>query len=199
MQIRKRTGELQEFDPTKIKNAIIKANDDTEEHYKIWDGDIDAMVDDVVAELTYGISLECCSGVTVDIEDVQNAVEFCLQREGYYQLAKNYIKYRYNRELAREFKKRDEGIMSLIGGTNAELNTENSNKNPKLASTMRDYTAGEVCKDLAQRILLPKHIVEAHNSGAIHFHDMDYSPAMPIFNCCLIDIKDMLDNGTCVK
>lgn len=196
MHIRKRNGELQPFDQYKIKNAIIKANNDTEEHYKIWEGDIDAMVGDVVDELTYGVATE---DIVFDIEEVQNAVEFCLQREGYYQLAKNYIKYRFTRELAREFKKRDAGIMSLIGGTNAELKTENSNKNPTLASTMRDYTAGEVCKDIAKRVLLPKHIVDAHNNGVIHFHDMDYSPMMPIFNCCLINIGDMLDNGTCVN
>ena len=122
-----------------------------------------------------------------------------MQREGYYEVAKRYIKYRYQRELVRAFSRRDEGILSLIKGTNDELNTENSNKNTKIASTQRDYMAGEVAKDLAQRLLLPKHIVEAHNNGVLHFHDMDYSPAQPLFNCCLINIKDMLDNGTCVN
>lgn len=200
MQVKKRDGLLQEFDSSKIKQAIIGANNDTEEYYKIYEGDIDAMVDDIIAEVTPPLHRpESDYEVLVDIEDIQDAVELCLQREGYYVLAKNYIKYRYQRELAREFKKRDDSVLTLIQGTNDELKTENSNKNTSLASTQRDYMAGEVAKDLAQRVLLPKHIVEAHNNGVLHFHDMDYSPAQPIFNCCLINIKDMLDNGTCVN
>lgn len=203
MQVKKRTGELQEFDSSKIKQAIIKANNDTKKEYQIWEGDIDAMVNRVVKEI--GL-LDWSSLITksdyeqlIDIETIQDVVELCLQREGYYTLAKNYIEYRFQRKLVREFNKRDEGILALIQGTNDELKTENSNKDTKLASTQRDYMAGEVAKDLAQRLLLPKYIVEAHNNGVLHFHDMDYSPCQPIFNCCLINIKDMLDNGTCIN
>ena len=203
MQVKKRDGSLQEFDSSKIKQAIIGANNDTEKYYKIYEGDIDAMVEEIIAEVSSGLyggaSHPINENFVVDIEDIQDAVELCLQREGYYVLAKNYIKYRYQRELAREFKKRDDSVLTLIQGTNDELKTENSNKNTSLASTQRDYMAGEVAKDLAQRVLLPKHIVDAHNNGVLHFHDMDYSPAQPIFNCCLINIKDMLDNGTCVN
>lgn len=203
MFVKKRTGELQEFDPIKIKQAIIKANNDTKEEYRIWEGDIDKMVEGIIGEVTSGLYGGYTHPVNknwvVDIENIQDAVELCLQREGYYMLAKNYIKYRHQRELVREFNKRDEGILTLIKGTNDELKTENSNKNTKLASTQRDYMAGEVSKDLAQRLLLPKHIIEAHNNGVLHFHDMDYSPCQPIFNCCLINIKDMLDNGTCIN
>ena len=200
MQVKKRDGSIQEFDKNKIKQAIIKANNDTEEDARIWEGDIDEMVEAIIAEITPPLwSVESGYEVLVDIEEIQDAVELCLQREGYYYLAKNYIKYRQQRELAREFKKRDESILSLIHGTNDELKTENSNKNVTLASTQRDYMAGEVAKDLAKRLLLPKHIVEAHENAVLHFHDMDYSPAQPLFNCCLINIKDMLDNGTCVN
>lgn len=200
MQVKKRDGSLQEFDESKIKQAIVKANNDTEKDYQIWEGDIDAMVKEIIEEITPPLWNPASQyDVLVDIEDIQDAVELCLQREGYYQLAKNYIKYRYQRELVREFSKRDKSILSLIQGTNDELRTENSNKNVTLASTQRDYMAGEVAKDLAQRLLLPKHIVDAHNNGVLHFHDMDYSPAQPLFNCCLINIGDMLDNGTCVN
>lgn len=200
MQVRKRDGSLQEFDSSKIKQAIVKANNDTEAYYKIYEGDIDEMVVEIIAEVIPPLHRpESDYEVLVDIEEIQDAVELCLQREGYYVLAKNYIKYRYQRELARAFGKRDESILSLIRGTNDELRTENSNKNVTLASTQRDYMAGEVAKDLAQRLLLPKHIVDAHNNGVLHFHDMDYSPAQPLFNCCLINIGDMLDNGTCVN
>ena len=200
MQVKKRDNSLQEFDLNKIKQAIIKANNDTDAYYKIYEGDIDDMVTEIINEI---VPLDWNSSseyeLLVDIEDIQDAVELCLQREGYYVLAKNYIKYRYQRELVREFKKRDESILSLIQGTNDELKTENSNKNVTLASTQRDYMAGEVAKDLAKRLLLPKHIIEAHEKGVLHFHDMDYSPAQSLFNCCLINISDMLDNGTCVN
>ena len=203
MKVKKRDGSLQEFDSNKIKQAIIKANGDTEEDCQIWEGEIDSMVCEIIGEVTSGLygglSHPINKDWVVDIEEIQDAVELCLQREGYYYLAKNYIKYRYQRELAREFKKRDESILSLLHGSNDELKTENSNKNTTLASTQRDYMAGEVAKDLAKRLLLPKHIVKAHEDGVLHFHDMDYSPAQSLFNCCLINIKDMLDNGTCVN
>ena len=114
-------------------------------------------------------------------------------------LAKKYIKYRYQRALTREFKKRDDEVFSLISGENEELNKENSNKDTRLLSTMRDYMAGIVCKDIGKRIMIPKDIVEAHEQGIIHIHDMDYSPAMPLYNCSLINLEDMLQNGTVIS
>ena len=200
MKIRKRDKNLQEFDKSKIKVAITKANNDTDEYHKIWEGDIDPMVDEIVEEIKadHGI-LDENEDVVVDIESVQDAVELCLQREGYYTLAKNYIKYRFTRELARQFKQRDDEVLELISGTNDELNKENSNKDTRLLSTMRDYEAGIVCRDIAERLLLPKDIVKAHKEGIIHFHDMDYSPTMPMHNCGLINLDDMLQNGTVIS
>ena len=157
------------------------------------------MVNDILSFLFDTYLMDDSGHGLIEIEDIQNEVELQLQVNGYYELAKHYIKYRYQRQLVREFKKRDEGILTLIQGSNEELNKENSNKDAKLASTMRDYISGEVCKDLAKRLILPKDVVEAHENGALHFHDMDYSPVMPIFNCCLVNIKDMLDNGTCIN
>lgn len=200
MKIRKRDKNLQEFDKNKVKVAITKANNDTDEYHKIWEGDIDPMVNEIVEEIKadHGI-LDENEDVVVDIESVQDAVELCLQREGYYTLAKNYIKYRFTRELARQFKQRDDEVLELISGTNDELNKENSNKDTRLLSTMRDYEAGIVCRDIAERLLLPKDIVKAHKEGIIHFHDMDYSPTMPMHNCGLINLDDMLQNGTVIS
>lgn len=197
MKVIKRNGSIQDFDTTKIKNAIIGANNEMDEYHKIWEDDIDGMVDEVVYELTYGQPIN--EDFEINIEEIQDAVEFCLMRAGYYKLAKAYIEYRYQRKLVRELHRTDESILTLIEGTNDELRTENSNKNTKLAPTQRDYMAGEVAKDVAKRLLLPKEIVDAHENGVLHFHDMDYSPMQPIFNCCLINIGDMLDNGTCVN
>lgn len=195
MKIRKRDKSLQEFDSNKIKNAIIKANNDTEEDYRIWEGDIDAIVSEIVEELTGGVS---DNGI-IDIEYVQDTVELVLQRNSYYYLAKNYIKYRYSRALSREFKKRDDEVFSLVSGENEELNKENSNKDTRLLSTMRDYMAGIVSKDIAKRIMLPKDLADANEEGLIHIHDLDYSPCMPMYNCSLINLEDMLQNGTVIS
>lgn len=195
MKIRKRDKSLQEFDSNKIKNAIVKANNDTEEDYRIWEGDIDAIVSEIVEELTGGLS---DNGI-IDIEYVQDTVELVLQRNSYYYLAKNYIKYRYSRALSREFKKRDDEVFSLVSGENEELNKENSNKDTRLLSTMRDYMAGIVSKDIAKRIMLPKDLADANEEGLIHIHDLDYSPCMPMYNCSLINLEDMLQNGTVIS
>lgn len=197
MFVKKRDGSLQEFDSTKIKNAIIGANNDTPEDEKIWEGDIFELVGDIIEELVpMNVKL---SDYIFDIEDIQDAVELRLQVNGYYGVAKRYIKYRYQRALTREFKKRDDEVFSLISGENEELNKENSNKDTRLLSTMRDYMAGIVCKDIGKRIMIPKDIVDAHEQGIIHVHDMDYSPAMPMYNCSLINLDDMLQNGTVIS
>ena len=129
------------------------------------------------------------------VEDIQDIIEQKLMEEGKYHLAKKYIIYRYTRAMVRKSNTTDDSILRLIRGENSELKTENSNKNSTLASTQRDYIAGEVSKDLTKRVLLPEKIVKAHEEGVIHFHDMDYF-LQPIFNCCLVNIGDMLDNGT---
>lgn len=196
MEVIKRNGKLQGFDKDKIKVAITKANNEVDEYYQIWEGDVDGLVEEIIGEISDYMRIETH---VIHIEKIQDIVELVLMRNGYYEVGKHYIKYRYTRELAREFKKRDDGILALLQNSNDELSKENSNKDTKLASTMRDYMAGEVCKDLAKRVLLPKHIVEAHENGVLHYHDMDVSPVMPEFNCCLINIKDMLDNGTCIN
>lgn len=199
MLVQKRDKSIQVFDANKIKQAIIKANKDVDECYQIWEGSIDEMVEEIIHELTSGYYPVGLDDVCFNIEEIQDAVELCLQREGYYMLAKKYIKYRYQRALTREFKKRDDEVFSLISGENEELNKENSNKDTRLLSTMRDYMAGIVCKDIGKRIMIPKDIVEAHEQGIIHIHDMDYSPAMPLYNCSLINLEDMLQNGTVIS
>ena len=129
------------------------------------------------------------------VEDIQDIIEQKLMAEGKYDLAKTYIIYRYQRELVRKANTTDDSILSLIKNSNKDVMEENSNKNATVASTQRDLIAGEVSKDLTRRLLLPEKIAKAHEEGVIHFHDADYF-VQPIFNCCLINIQDMLDNGT---
>lgn len=197
MKVKKRDGSLQEFDDNKIKNAIIGANNDVEEVYKIWEGDIDAMVDNVYYDITSGIYSALLGDYVVDIENIQDSVQLCLARDGYYKLAEAYIKYRYQRQLVREFKKRDEGIMELLDGTNEELNVENSNKDVRLISTTRDYMAGEVSKDIV-KMMYSEDIIKAHEAGIIHLHDTDYISGR-ITNCGLVNLEDMLQNGTAIN
>ena len=129
------------------------------------------------------------------VEDIQDIIEEQLMEMGKYELSKKYIVYRYTRALVRKQNTTDESILGLIRNENKELAEENSNKNTLLASTQRDYIAGEVSRDLTKRLLLPEKIVKADSDGVLHFHDADYF-VQPIFNCCLINIKDMLDKGT---
>ena len=129
------------------------------------------------------------------VEDIQDIIEQKLMEVEKFELAKKYIVYRYNRALVRKSNTTDESILGLIRNENKELAEENSNKNTMLASTQRDYIAGEVSRDLTKRLLLPEKINKAHEEGILHFHDADYF-VQPIFNCCLINISDMLDNGT---
>lgn len=197
MKTRKRDGSIQEFDINKIENAIKKANAEVGEYHKIWEGDIPKMLDDIYYEITSGIYSSFLPDYIFDIEEIQDAVELCLQREGYYELAKRYIKYRYQRELVREIKKRDEGIMELLDGTNEELNVENSNKDVRLISTTRDYMAGEVSKDIV-KMMYDDDIIKAHEAGIIHLHDSDYISCR-MNNCGLVNLEDMLQNGTAIN
>lgn len=132
------------------------------------------------------------------VEDIQDIIEQKLMAEKKFVLAKTYIIYRYTRELVRKANTTDDSILALIGNTNKDVMEENSNKNAVVASTQRDLIAGEVSRDLTRRVLLPEKISKAHDEGILHFHDSDYY-LQPIFNCCLINIGDMLDNGTVIN
>lgn len=185
MQVVKRDGSIVAFDRSKIIAAIQKANSSVDEEDRIDQKAIEA--------ITRTIEQRHRSRLLV--EDIQDMVEKQLMELDKYVLAKNYIIYRYNRALIRKKNTTDESILSLLHNTNKELAEENSNKNTVIASTQRDYIAGEVSRDLTRRILLPEKISKAHDEGVLHFHDADYF-VQPIFNCCLINIGDMLDNGT---
>lgn len=185
MKIVKRDGRIVEYDREKIKTAILKANNDVSEEDMASDKEIDKIIK----------YIEGLKKKRLLVEDIQDIIEKKLVETNKYELAKAYMLYRYERELIRKANTTDESILTLIKNSNKELMEENSNKNAVVASTQRDLIAGEVSKDLTKRILLPEKIRKAHEEGILHFHDADYF-LQPIFNCCLINIKDMLDNGT---
>ncbi len=185
MKIIKRDGRIVDYDRQKIEVAIEKANRDVTGKEKATQKEIKEIID----------YIESLGKRRILVEDVQDIIEEKLMEIGKYKLAKEYIVYRYNRALVRKSNTTDESILGLIRNENKELAEENSNKNTMLASTQRDYIAGEVSRDLTNRLLLPEKIVKAHQEGILHFHDADYF-VQPIFNCCLINIGDMLDNGT---
>ena len=185
MKIIKRDGRIVDYDRQKIAVAIEKANRDVIGKEKATKEEIKEIID----------YIEGLGKRRILVEDVQDIIEEKLMDMGKHKLAKEYIVYRYNRALVRKSNTTDESILGLIRNENKELAEENSNKNTMLASTQRDYIAGEVSRDLTNRLLLPEKIVKAHKEGVLHFHDADYF-VQPIFNCCLINIGDMLDNGT---
>ncbi len=185
MQVVKRDGRSVEFDSQKIRVAINKANAEVSKKDRATIKDIDAVIEYIESE----------DKKRILVEDIQDIVEHKLMERGRYELAKKYIIYRYSRALVRKANTTDESILSLIKNSNREVMEENSNKNAIAAATQRDLIAGEVSKDLTKRILLPEKISKAHEEGVLHFHDADYF-LQPIFNCCLIDIGNMLDNGT---
>ena len=185
MKIIKRDGRIVDYDRQKISVAIEKANRDVTGKEKATKEEIKEIID----------YIEGLGKRRILVEDVQDIIEEKLMDMGKHKLAKEYIVYRYNRALVRKSNTTDESILGLIRNENKELAEENSNKNTMLASTQRDYIAGEVSRDLTNRLLLPEKIVKAHQNGVLHFHDADYF-VQPIFNCCLINIGDMLDNGT---
>ncbi len=185
MQVVKRDGAIVGFDRSKIAIAIQKANNSVDEADRVSDEQIEQIIQ----------FIESRHKERLLVEDIQDMVERKLMELGKYPLAKSYVIYRYTRALVRKQNTTDESILSLLHNTNKELAEENSNKNTVIASTQRDYIAGEVSRDLTRRILLPEKISKAHDEGVLHFHDADYF-VQPIFNCCLINIGDMLDNGT---
>ena len=185
MKVIKRDGRIVDYDRNKIVAAIRKANVEVDEFEKISEEKIDGIV----------ASIENLRREKLQVEDIQDLIEQKLMAEGKFALAKTYVIYRYKRELVRKANTTDESIMSLIRNDNKDVMEENSNKNAIIASTQRDLIAGEVSKDLTRRLLLPEKISKAHDEGILHFHDADYF-LQPIFNCCLINIGDMLENGT---
>lgn len=191
MKIIKRDGTEVDFDSGKISAAIAKANEATSSEKELTSEQIDAIA-------TYISSHAGKMDRTLTVEEIQELVETELMKAAAYETSKRYIRYRYTRALVRKANTTDESILSLIRNANKELAEENSNKNTAIASTQRDYIAGEVSRDLTRRILLPERISKAHDEGVLHFHDADYF-VQPIFNCCLINIGDMLDNGTMIN
>jgi anaerobic ribonucleoside-triphosphate reductase len=187
----KRNGEEVTFDITKICNAIAKANKEVDKIHQMNPYQIQAIADNVADRVSQ-------SPHAVNVEDIQDMVETGIMEMRGFEVAQKYVRYRYKRTLARKSNTTDDGILSLIEQNNEEVKQENSNKNPVINSTQRDYMAGEVSKDLTRRILLPEDIVQAHEAGIIHFHDSDYY-AQKEHNCDLINLEDMLQNGTVIS
>ena len=191
MKIIKRSGQEMTFDSRKIANAVAKANAVVEEK--------DQLTKEQIQEIASNVQ-ETCSHVSraLGVEEIQELVEDQIMHHGAYEVAKKYITYRYTRSLARQSNTTDDKIISLIECNNEEAKQENSNKNPTVNSVQCDYMAGEVSRDLTERVLLPQDIVQAHRDGIIHFHDSDYY-AQHMHNCCLVNLKDMLENGTVIS
>ena len=190
MKVIKRSGEEVIFNISKIENAIRKANKATT-HNQLTEEQILAVASQVGEKCEL---MKRAAGV----EEIQDMVEAALMSHGFYAVAKNYITYRYERALVRKTNSTDQQIMSLLERSNEEVKQENSNKNPLVNSVQRDYMAGEVSKDITRRFLLPHDIMEAHDNGVIHFHDSDYF-AQHMHNCCLVNLEDMLQNGTVIS
>lgn len=191
MKIIKRSGREDVFDENKIVNAVAKANASV--------GEADRLTDEEVKSVGANVTkIATSSSRALSVEEIQDLVENEIMARKKYRVARNYITYRYNRQLARKANTTDDRILSLIECNNEEVKQENSNKNPTVNSVQRDYMAGEVSKDITKRILLPREIVDAHEAGIIHFHDADYF-AQHMHNCDLVNLEDMLQNGTVIS
>ena len=191
MNVIKRNGSEVVFDPTKIEVAISKANNTVPQPERL--------TDDQITTIALDVQSKCNElGHAVGVEDIQDMVELAIMKLGYYTIAKNYITYRYERTQVRHKNTTDDKILSIIDGSNEEAKQENSNKNPVINSTQRDYMAGEISKDICERYMFPKDIMDAHKAGIIHLHDTDYI-SMRVHNCDLIDLEDMLQNGTVIS
>ena len=191
MKIIKRSGVEVFFDSNKIVAAVQKANASVIDYEKLSDEQIQEIADNVEV---------ACENMkrSASVEEIQDMVENQLMNQHAFTVARNYITYRYKRALVRKSNSTDEQILSLLECNNEEVKQENSNKNPTVNSVQRDYMAGEVSKDITKRFLLPEDIVEAHEKGLIHFHDADYF-AQHMHNCCLVNLEDMLQNGTVIS
>ncbi len=191
MKVIKRNGEEVPFDLSKIINAVSAANMEIGPLYRLNEYQIQAIADNVAGKIELMPHI-------AHVEDIQDLVETGIMEMRGYEVAQKYVRYRYKRELTRKSNTTDNGILALIDHINETVNQENSNKNPVINSTQRDYMAGEVSKDLSMRVLLPEEIVKAHEEGIIHFHDSDYF-AQKEHNCDLINLEDMLQNGTVIS
>ena len=191
MKIIKRNGSEVVFDVDKILMAVTKANEATDEKYRMTPLQIQRITDKVQI---------CCEemGRSPSVEEIQDLVEKSIMAHGAFEVAKEYITYRYTRSLLRQSNTTDDRILSLIECNNEEVKQENANKNPTINAVQRDYMAGEVSKDITKRILLPQEVVSAHEAGIIHFHDSDYY-AQHMHNCDLVNLEDMLQNGTVIS
>ena len=191
MKIIKRSGSEAVFDVDKIVSAIRKANDSVIDYEKLKD--------EQITEIAENVEIACENMKrSPSVEEIQDMVENQLMNQRAFTVARNYITYRYKRALVRKSNSTDEQILSLLECNNEEVKQENSNKNPTVNSVQRDYMAGEVSKDITKRFLLPEDVVEAHEKGIIHFHDADYF-AQHMHNCCLVNLEDMLQNGTVIS
>ncbi len=191
MKIIKRSGKETEFDSSKIVDAVAKANQEVAES--------DRLAEEQVQAIAQSISKTCAVMDRIyNVEEIQDLVENEIMAYKAFEVARKYITYRYKRALVRKSNSTDQQILSLIECNNEEIKQENSNKNPVVNSVQRDYMAGEVSKDITKRFLLPQHIVHAHEEGIIHFHDADYF-AQHMHNCCLVNLEDMLQNGTVIS
>lgn len=193
MNVIKRDGREDKFQKGKITLAIQKASDEVEKSGGKAMPQI--AIQTIATEVYNNFKAQDCA---VSVENIQDAIESLLMQRGYYDVAKTYIRYRYERQLARNGNTTDGKILSIVDGVNEDVIQENSNKNPKIAATQRDYIAGEVSRDIVNRLVLPKDIREAHEQGLIHFHDSDYA-IQRMHNCCLINLEDMLQNGTVIN
>ena len=190
MKIMKRSGVEAEFDPARIAAAVTKANNACS---------VKELSPQQIAHIAELVTKQCIQlERTVTVEEVQDMVERAVMAEGAYYVAQCYTHYRYERNAARSGNTTDEKILALLSCNNEEAKQENANKDPVINSVQRDYLAGETSRDLTERILLPPHIVKAHKEGIIHFHDADYY-AQHMHNCCLVNLKDMLLNGTVIS
>ncbi len=191
MNIIKRNGTEVVFDNSKIVVAVEKANTEVPE--------IERLTKEEIEDITKSVEEECSSmSRTLNVEEIQNLVEDEIMKREHFSVARKYITYRYKRALVRKANTTDDQILSLIECANEEVKQENSNKNPTINSVQRDYMAGEVSKDITKRLLLPEDVVKAHEDGIIHFHDSDYF-AQHMHNCCLVNLEDMLQNGTVIS
>lgn len=191
MKVIKRDGEEVVFSKTNIINAISKAN----QRVKIDE----RFTNDEIKNIAKSIEERCKQEThAVNVEDIQEFIENALMEQGKFNIAREYITYRYQRYMNRQKNTTDDKILALLENRNEEIKQENANKNPTIASTMRDYMAGEVSKDISKRYLIPSDIIKAHEDGIIHFHDMDYF-AQPIYNCCVWNLEDILQNGTVIN
>lgn len=195
MNVTKRNGEIVEFDKSKIINAIARANDEVRGIDKRK-----GISKSVVTTIANRLYERCRKRVkTISVEEIQDMVETELMKERAYDVAKAYIRYRHNRDLVRKANTTDQTIFELLNGESEYWNTENSNKNQKIVTTQRDYIAGITSTDIAKRFIFPKDAVKAHEDGIIHIHDMDYAAQNALSNCCLVNLDDMLQNGTVIN